>query len=214
MTIPARCWDWPGFKSCHTEAGHRAYRFCDTEAGHTPNTSAFSDCKSKVMAEMVEQDCAQKLGCSDKYSSTTVSSPTSLKNLPWSTYSASTKTFQQDANVVLKQIGKPVIGTDGKLGPNTCLGFHYVNKSGKVANWVMPTKCAGKYSVPAVSTPSKPQATTAPGPTRQAFTTPTEEEKEEAYAYSSSGGSGKKIAIVAGGAAVVLAGLWLWGSRK
>lgn len=219
------CWEVPGFKNCNTEAGADAFRWCqkhsaDVIGGDWSKSiySSFEDCRKKQNAKNFDE-CVIKYECSQvalaqkakvaavSITKRSISDVSDLKNLPWGTYSFATKTYQYDANDILKLLGKKQVSTDGKLGPATCLGFHYVHKSGKISNWVMPLACAGRYAAPS-STP--PAQSIAPPPTKQAFT---EAEPSSTEEYQPPLSAGRKVAIVAGGAAFLFAGLWLWKNR-
>lgn len=200
MTIPAECWDFPGFKNCHLEAGHETHRFC--EDLYAPTSPEFKNCYEKVLAEKTELDCVRTLGCGASSMSASSATTASMKTLPWAVYSPITKGIQEDANQVLPGMGLPKVGTDGKLGPATCAGIKAIIDKGRISGWVLPTACT-----------APPKPITAPLPEQVVFTQPTEAEIQAAQAPVQAS-TGTKLAVIAGGVLLAMGGYYYWSTRK
>jgi hypothetical protein len=59
--VPWQCWDIPGFKACHTEAGHQTYREL-VDGGHAPGSPLYLEFYPKLYRNAVF-DCQRKFAC-------------------------------------------------------------------------------------------------------------------------------------------------------
>jgi hypothetical protein len=150
--IPASCWDVPFFKECHTEAGHKAFRYCQTHQNKfAPDGdwskslyNNFSNCREDQFEKNIS-NCVSDFSCPKssppQKTVRSISLPDELKTLPFGKFSADTKFYQSEANRILAELNQPLITVDGILGAGTCAAFKTVLNSGKISNWVMPLKC-------------------------------------------------------------------------
>lgn len=114
-TIPAECWDKPGFKDAHAEAYKKAQAQCSPSYYPYP---------SQEQCIVTFADAYAKPACSGSGAS---SSGFAWKN---TTANPAVKTMQIDINKVLTKNGYASIGTDGKLGPGTCGGARVADRHG------------------------------------------------------------------------------------
>lgn len=191
VNIPASCWDQPGFKSCHTEAGHKAHRLCK-DAGKDPERDRedWNKCYGLVLEDGIRF-------CMDKYCGTTSYTSSISRDLtermgllPYRKYSEDTVTVQRKANTLLPTIGRKTIQVDGKLGPQTCSAIQALASADRHEGWVVPDSCSQVSSSALPTTTQDPLTYSAP-------------EKDNTALY------------VIGGAAILLGGGFLvWKAMK
>ena len=108
-SIPAQCWDVPGFKDCHG----RAYAAAAARADANNLTGTR---RTEYITTMTDVDALKNCGCTPGGSASSGGS----QALPWKAYDARTVSLQNAVNQVLKAKGYPAMTVDGKLGPGTC----------------------------------------------------------------------------------------------
>jgi hypothetical protein len=113
----------------------------------------------------------------------------SVQNLPWHKYDDDTLALQKDLNKALRDLDKPTVKEDGKLGDNTCGAARLVSKSSGYGYIEVPPECSKTHGSPAPS-PAPTISTT------EASTLPPRRGMS----------SGTKNALVFGGAAVLALG--------
>ena len=127
-TIPANCWDTPGFKTCNAQGWALAESKCRS-AGQ-PTALAIQSYGGNVDACKQDQaDDYAYFGCTLRLCPPpAVKHPTSSGGWTWMNTSpnASVKAFQQHLNTALAADGYKTINADGKLGPATCGAFNFV----------------------------------------------------------------------------------------
>lgn len=200
--VPAQCWDWPGFKNCHTNALTATHHFC--KGLHVEGSAGFKDCYSKVSAEKIQLDCVLGLGCGVSSTSASSTTTTAMASLPWGTYNGTTKLVQKDANRFLPGLGYPLISTDGKLGGKTCAVIKLIIDKGKIKGWVMPKACAGR-----VGTLSRATVATTPAPTPSPTPSSTPSPISPT-AYKPPMGTGTKLLIAGAGVLLAVGGFAAW----
>jgi hypothetical protein len=114
-TIPADCWNKPGFKDAHAAAYKKAQGQCSPSYYPYPSQE---DCI------VTFADAYAKPACTG---TTTSSSGFAWKN---TVENPAVKAMQLEINKVLTKNGYASIGTDGKLGPGTCGGARVADKHG------------------------------------------------------------------------------------
>jgi hypothetical protein len=60
--VPWQCWDIPGFKECHEEAGHKAYRVLVEEKGLAPSDPLYKEFYPLFQRNFVF-DCQRQYAC-------------------------------------------------------------------------------------------------------------------------------------------------------
>src|SRR6185295_11858569 len=127
-TVPAACWDTPGFKTCNAEGWELAEKKCRSGGVPTPyavdNYAGNVDaCKQTFADDYLYYGCALRM-CPPP----APVHPTSSGGWTWMNTSpnASVKTFQQHLNTALSADGYKTITADGRLGPATCGAFNFV----------------------------------------------------------------------------------------
>jgi hypothetical protein len=191
MTVPAACWTWPGFKACHEEAGHKAYRLCQTMS--VEGSEDFQKCHAWVLEEYT-LECIRTLGCGLPTASASSTAAAVMAALPWSVYSEQTKVVQQEANKILPALSRPALVVDGKLGPATCAAIATIVQSGRGSGWVVPASCTSAGAATAI--PGYP----VPG--------------SDPYAAYADPSAGRKWALLAGSALLAGGAYYLWKSRR
>ncbi len=124
-TIPANCWDTPGFKQCNTDAWKIAQRKCITEGlAQKQYGGDWETCQNVQAADASYFGCALRL-CPPPLPTR----PTSSGGWTWKnqTPNASVKAFQDHINQAITQQGYKPIVADGRLGPATCGAFNFVD---------------------------------------------------------------------------------------
>jgi hypothetical protein len=95
--VPWQCWDIPGFKNCHTEAGHRAHRYLLGQ-GFAVDSETYKKFYAQALATQI-YDCQISFACVptalklmteivNKAEARTVTDPVSLSSR-WKTYAIS-----------------------------------------------------------------------------------------------------------------------------
>lgn len=120
---------------------------------------------------------------------------------PWMEYSPSTQSLQFASNVELKMRDMPEIGTDGKLGPETCGAQQYLYEQEGLAEHEPPATCQQFQYPPA------PGAAAPPAPEVPSVKAPPDGETRYASSLGTTG-----FVLIAGG--VALAGVYLATRKK
>jgi hypothetical protein len=129
-TVPANCWDAPGFKDCNVQGWNLAETKCrqngqPTELAIDPVTGVIDidACKQRQADDYLYYGCAMRI-CPPP----APVHPTSSGGWTWmnTTPNASVKLFQQHLNTALAADGYKLITADGRLGPATCGAFNFV----------------------------------------------------------------------------------------
>lgn len=126
-TVPAACWDKPGFKECNDRGWQVAERRCITEGlAASKYGGDWQRCKSVEAADYAYFGCVLRI-CPPP----APKRPTSSGGWTWksTTPNASILAFQQHINTCLDRNSFQRIGADGKLGPATCGAFKTVGGS-------------------------------------------------------------------------------------
>jgi len=123
-TVPADCWDKPGFKTCNEQGWRLAQEKCI--AGGLAAREYGGDwarCQSEQAADYAYYGCVLRI-CPPP----SAPRPTSSGGWVWksSTPNPSIQTFQNHLNTCLARTGFKPISADGKLGPATCGAFKTV----------------------------------------------------------------------------------------
>lgn len=171
-TVPANCWDTPGFKDCNAQGWNIAETKCRSNGQPTAlATQSYGGnvdaCKQAQADDYLYFGCAMRL-CPPP----APKHPTSSGGWTWmnTTPNASVQLFQQHLNQALKSEGYKTITADGRMGPATCGAFNFVagkypalfakdpiENIGICQSFTNPTKVGSTKPEPSPSSPEAKQ---------------------------------------------------------
>lgn len=150
-TVPANCWDKPGFKDCNARAWQVAEDRCIRQGMAAREYGGdWVKCKSDQASDYAYYGCAMRI-CPPKIAP----APKTVGGWTWAspTPNPSIKAFQDHINACLTRHGFKPIAADGRIGPATCGAFKTVGGDcpdlfvsdpiGNIAvcqSWTNPTK--------------------------------------------------------------------------